>query len=260
MGLVPLMIQAVPAKADSAASLQPPPPARFGRARVGKIARLPHAVREELNERLREGAPLGEILSWLNALPAVRAVLRQRFAGAPISEQNLSRWRCGGYGGWLENQREREALDIMPAAGRHIDQAKREALTSQLALAVAARMVAELQKFNEMPEGPAKSAAWKDLIWSLTLLRRSEFYAGKLQLERNKLAAGKAAQEEPKTGEEQAERIAQILGVASPHWNNFTHQWEGEGAAEMTEKEEIERAVVAERLRRKEERKAKEEV
>jgi len=253
------IIQAAPAPADGPASLEPPPPARFGRARTGKIARLPQAVREEINERLREGAPLGEILSWLNSLPEVRAVLRQRFDGEPISEQNLSRWRCGGYAGWLENQQVRQALEIMSAAGRHIDQAKREALTGQLALAVASRMVVELRKFDEMPEGPAKSAAWKELVWSLTLLRRSEFYAGKLQLERDKLAAVKAAQKVPETGEERAKQIEQILGMGEPHWNNFTHQWEGEGAAEMTEKEEIRRMVVAEMLRRKEERKAKEE-
>jgi hypothetical protein len=101
-----VMIQAAPATAAAA----PVPSNRSGRARTGKIARLPQAVREETNERLREGAPLGEILSWLNSLPEVRAVLRQRFDGEPISEQNLSRWRCGGYAGWLENQQVREAF------------------------------------------------------------------------------------------------------------------------------------------------------
>ena len=249
--------QAAPAPADGAPV--PVPSGRSGRARTGKIARLPHALRQELNERLRDGLPAVEILQWLNAVPEARDMLARRFDGSPISQDNLSWWRHGGYAGWLEHQQATEALAIMAEAGRGIGQEQREALTGQLALAVAARMVEELRKFNEMPEGPAKSAAWKDLVWSLTLLRRSEFYAGKLQLERDKLAAVKAAQKVPETGEERAKQIEQILGMGEPHWNNFTHQWEGEGAAEMTEKEEIRRMVVAEMLRRKEERKAKEE-
>ena len=249
--------QAAPAPADGAPV--PVPSGRSGRARTGKIARLPHAVREALNERLRDGLPCDDILAWINSLPVARECLQKHGDGAPITQDNISRWRHGGYAGWLEHQQATEALAIMAEAGRGIGQEQREALTGQLALAVAARMVEELRKFNEMPEGPAKSAAWKELVWSLTLLRRSEFYAGKLQLERDKLAAIKAAQKVPETGEERAKQIEQILGMGEPHWNNFTHQWEGEGAAEMTEKEEVRRMVVAEMLRRKEERKAKEE-
>jgi hypothetical protein len=249
--------QAAPAPADGAPV--PVPSGRSGRARTGKIARLPHAVRQALNERLRDGLSCDDILAWINSLPVARESLQKHGDGAPITQDNISRWRHGGYAGWLEHQQATEALAIMAEAGRGIGQEQREALTGQLALAVAARMVEELRKFNEMPEGPAKSAAWKNLVWSLTLLRRSEFYAGKLQLERDKLAAVKAAQKVPETGEERAKQIEQILGMGEPHWNNFTHQWEGEGAAEMTEKEEVRRMVVAEMLRRKEERKAKEE-
>jgi hypothetical protein len=249
--------QAAPAPADGAPV--PVPSGRSGRARTGKIARLPHAVRQALNERLRDGLSCDDILAWINSLPVARESLQKHGDGAPITQDNLSWWRHGGYAGWLEHQQATEALAIMAEAGRGIGQEQREALTGQLALAVAARMVEELRKFNEMPEGPAKSAAWKNLVWSLTLLRRSEFYAGKLQLERDKLAAVKAAQKVPETGEERAKQIEQILGMGEPHWNNFTHQWEGEGAAEMTEKEEVRRMVVAEMLRRKEERKAKEE-
>jgi hypothetical protein len=43
--------------------------------RNGKIARLPLALREELNRRLREGEGGRTLLAWLNASPAVRAVL-----------------------------------------------------------------------------------------------------------------------------------------------------------------------------------------
>jgi hypothetical protein len=197
--------------------------------------------------------PASQILPWLNALPEVRAVLAKYFDGSPIIEQNLSRWRHGGYAGWFENQLVKEAVTTMGAAGRGIDQAEREALTSQLATALSARMVLQLRHYDEMPEGPAKTAAWKDLVWSLTLLRRGEFYAGKLRLEQEKLApkkpkAGKA----PACEQEEQEQRRQIMGLGGPRWNNFAKQWEGEGAAEMTEKQEVECLVVAEYLRRKE--------
>jgi hypothetical protein len=243
--------RAAPTTVDGAAAPDPAPAGGTGRARTGKIARLPHSVREALNERLRDGLPRSEITAWLNSLPAVRSLLKKRFGGSPITEDNLSKWRHGGYAGWLENQQTKEAMAIMAAACRDIGQEDREALTDQLSLVLTARMVVELRKFDEMPEGPLKSAAWRELVWSLVFLRRGEFYAGKLQLERDKLFPKKDAAETPLCAQERQERMRQVLGLGGPHWNNFTKQWEGEGAAEMTEKEEVERLVVAELRRRK---------
>jgi len=70
-------------------------------ARKGKIARLPHAIRHELNSRLRDGEPGSMILDWLNDLPEVKAVLDAQFAGEPVKPQNLTDWRQGGYSDWL---------------------------------------------------------------------------------------------------------------------------------------------------------------
>jgi hypothetical protein len=147
----------------------------------------------------------------------------------------------------------------MAAAGRGIDPAEREALTGQLATALSARLVLELRKYDEMPDGPAKTAALKDLVWGLTLLRRGEFYAGKLRLEQEKLAPKKEeARKVPACEQEELEQSRRIMGLGGPNWNNFTKQWEGEGAAEMTERNEVQRMVVAE-LRRRKEAKEKEE-
>ena len=49
--------------------------------RRGKIARLPLAVREELNSRLRNGEPGKDLVLWLNSLPAVQEVLAAQFQG-----------------------------------------------------------------------------------------------------------------------------------------------------------------------------------
>jgi hypothetical protein len=72
--------------------------------RLGKTARLPREIREELNVRLNNGEMGTELVEWLNGLPAVRTVLEAKFQGRPISPQNLSEWKQGGYKDWLRHQ------------------------------------------------------------------------------------------------------------------------------------------------------------
>jgi hypothetical protein len=247
--------RAAPAAAGAAVS-RPAPPGPSGRARTGKIARLPHAVREALNERLRDGLRADEILPWVNALPETQKILQKHFDGLPIAENNLSCWRHGGYEGWLENQQAREAIYIMSAAGRNIKEGEREGLSRQLALVVTSRMVAEVRKYDAMPEGPEKTSAWRGLVWSLVLLRRSEFYAGKLRLDQDRFAPKKKVKEKPECEQQRKERYRKVLGLGGPNWNNFEKRWEGEGAAEMTEMEEVERLVREELRRRKADREA----
>jgi hypothetical protein len=76
--------------------------------RRGKIARLPRAVRDELNIRLDDGQEADDILPWLNALPEVQKIITERFNGVGVSPQNLSAWRQGGFQEWLLH---RELLD-----------------------------------------------------------------------------------------------------------------------------------------------------
>jgi hypothetical protein len=76
--------------------------------RKGKIARLPHDLRTDLNRRLRDNQTAAEILPWLNGQAAVKSILAASFSGEPISDQNLSNWRAGGYQDWLKQQ---ERLD-----------------------------------------------------------------------------------------------------------------------------------------------------
>jgi len=76
--------------------------------RVGKIARLPASIREQLNQRLSNGALGRKIVSWLNTLPEVNRIMAEQFAGKPISENNLSEWRRGGYQDWLHEQQDQE--------------------------------------------------------------------------------------------------------------------------------------------------------
>lgn len=60
-----------------------------------KIARLPFALRERINQRLHDGDEGQPILDWLNAQPEVET---------PVSHQNLSVWRNTGYQEWLKGK------------------------------------------------------------------------------------------------------------------------------------------------------------
>ena len=72
--------------------------------RLSKIARLPANIREELNRRLHDGELSRTILPWVNNLAQTKKVLRELFAGKPITHQNLSEWRRAGYQDWLFHQ------------------------------------------------------------------------------------------------------------------------------------------------------------
>lgn len=71
--------------------------AESARARTGKIARLPASIREKINRKLYDGELSSQILSWLNRQQEVKQVLNRQFNGSPVTPQNLSRWRRGGY-------------------------------------------------------------------------------------------------------------------------------------------------------------------
>ncbi|MEP6670571.1 MAG: hypothetical protein ABJF10_15530, partial [Chthoniobacter sp.] len=75
--------------------------------RLGKIARLPLAIRDWLNERLQDGEPARALVKELNSLPEVQEMLEVYFEGRPINEQNLSAWKLGGFREWQQYQRTR---------------------------------------------------------------------------------------------------------------------------------------------------------
>jgi hypothetical protein len=111
------------------------------RARVGKIARLPGSLRNELNRRLYNGALGKELVPWLNALPEVNHVLAERFAGRPITEDNISEWRRGGFQDWLRERERRARLRELTAEYDHGDP---EEDASQIDAHMQQRLVVEL--------------------------------------------------------------------------------------------------------------------
>ena len=74
-----------------------------------KIGRLPFAIRNELNERIRDSAQGPELLEWLNGLKEMRKILRE-MKSAPVNAQNLTDWRDSGYKHWLEDQNDADRI------------------------------------------------------------------------------------------------------------------------------------------------------
>jgi hypothetical protein len=68
---------------------------------IGKIGRLSKGRREELGERMEDGQTGKELAEWLNSLPDVQALLKEKFGGLPVNEQNVTNWRQSGHLEWL---------------------------------------------------------------------------------------------------------------------------------------------------------------
>ena len=121
------------------------------RTRVGKIARLSHEIREEINEMLRSGYKYTAIRDKLDQL------------GHPgMNASNISAWKHGGYVDWLrEKQRQEQALALPLALERctrhaQIDRMQQNALIvgiSQLSEVLVGFDIAHArQLLNERPE------------------------------------------------------------------------------------------------------------
>ncbi len=106
--------------------------------RIGKIARLPYAVRNELNQRLLNNEPGPDLVAWLNSRDDVQAVLKLRFESRPITEQNLAEWRQGGFEDWLRFQETRDWIaELVGKSGDTLEETEALAVTDWLATPLA---------------------------------------------------------------------------------------------------------------------------
>ena len=154
--------------------------------RNGKIARLPRAVRQELNRRIDDGEQGKKLAAWLNALPEVQAIIAAVFGGKPIREQNLSEWKQGGYRDWLAQQ---EALETVERLGEDAEQWNAEGrppLTDTLALWLSVRYAVETRRIAEAND----VEGWRllrELCGDLVELRRGDHSAERLRIERERM-------------------------------------------------------------------------
>ena len=120
--------------------------------RNGKIARLPGNVREELNARLDDGQQGQSLLDWLHGLPEVQASLEENFKGAPITKQNLSEWRKGGFREWqVRRELCHHACQLSESVQEMNKAVVGASLPGALAATLAARYAAVLNAWDGAP-------------------------------------------------------------------------------------------------------------
>jgi hypothetical protein len=155
-------------------------------ARQGKVARLPHSIREELNRRIQNGEEGKTLAAWLNSLPETQAILEAHFDGKPVSEMNLSRWRVGGYRDWDKKQEALELAHTFCADGSEL--AAAPSLTENLAFRAAAQIAMILRDFNPSGDQDRQLESLALLCREIYRLRRGDQDAKRLQIECERLA------------------------------------------------------------------------
>jgi len=163
----------------------------------GKIGRLPPNLREQLNQRLEQGEPGGRLLEWVKGLPAVRGLLARDFAGEPISAQNLSNWRGGGYQHWLKQQDRRALVRQMTedAADLDADAVGVEVANHWSALLLAELAVATGEQLATITDPAERCTRLQELLQTLVRVRREDYRSGQLQLKRELRARDRAEEE-----------------------------------------------------------------
>ena len=153
------------------------------RARIGKIARLPGAIREELNRRLHNGALGKELVLWLNVLPEVQHVLANRFSGRPVTEDNLSEWRRGGFQQWLLQEERRVRLRELSEQYQSLDPEKRAGqLAADAQERLAIELAEELERLSAMDDPAERWKCLRRLSQELCRLQRSHLRGRELRL------------------------------------------------------------------------------
>lgn len=156
--------------------------------RVGKIARLPRAIREKLNRRLEDGESGVDAVEWLNAQPKVQAVLAAEFGGRPISEQNVSEWKLGGYVEWQKHQDALTLARELAANAKELAEASDGgSLADTVSPLLAARYAAILNNLSAVTGTSAEDLKLlRDVCSDLVALRKGDHSAERLKLDRER--------------------------------------------------------------------------
>jgi hypothetical protein len=132
---------------------------------TGKISCLPHDLRQQLNQRLRDGQRSPQILPWLNELPAVKEILAAQFGGKPLNRQNLANWRHSGYQEWLQEQSQIDRVTRLAEYASRLSHAGNDSLVHGVATLAAAKLLQHLDTLL------ASDCSPDDLIKVVTTLK-----------------------------------------------------------------------------------------
>jgi hypothetical protein len=156
-------------------------------SRNGKIARLPHTVRDQLNRRLQNSDQAKTLLPWLNNLPEVKTLLAAEFNSRPVNKQNLSDWKKGGFRDWLILQQALEFVHNLESDQAPGSQTPAVNFTDKLARWLALQYAAATRSF--VAENPKNQwSHLREFCSDICRLRRGDLYSQLLQVKRDWLA------------------------------------------------------------------------
>jgi len=157
------------------------------RTRTGKIARLPATIREELNRRFNNGSLAKDLVPWLNELPDVKRVMNELFGGRPITEDNLSQWRRGGFQDWLRDEERRvrlcQIMERYEELGPEEGARRSEAHFYQW---IAAELMTEFERLSTMTDRDERWKRFQKISQELNRLQRARARASAAALQQAK--------------------------------------------------------------------------
>ncbi|HLX73022.1 MAG TPA: hypothetical protein VKV04_25635 [Verrucomicrobiae bacterium] len=153
--------------------------------RNGKIAALSQMLREELNERLEAGEQGKDLVKWLNSLPEVKDRMRFCFRGKPITEQNLSQWKKGGYRDWQEKEERRHMLHRLREEFEEIEHiVDPEETQRHLSVMLTLELARAVQEIKEnTPDLKERLERLEPVIGKFAQLRREESNARRVEMQ-----------------------------------------------------------------------------
>lgn len=161
-------------------------------ARTGKIARLPHALREEVNRRLLDNQTSAVLLPWLNAQPEAIAIWEHEFEGMPASAENLSQWRQGGFADWKARTERVENLKTLSSFANELTQSGGHIADGAAAI-LSGQILEALEQAGNLVVTGGSDDAERDpnegliaMAKAVSSLQKSAAAKGKLALDREK--------------------------------------------------------------------------
>lgn len=153
------------------------------KTRIGKIARLSRETREQLNLRLLNGELGTTLLHWLNELPETKNLVNSVFAGKPISKQNLSEWRHGGYQDWLRHQHRQERFRQMSEQGAELEDNEGSGdLFENFSRVVLAEMAEDIDDLHKLRNREERWQRLREIARDLARLQHGYNHSRKIQL------------------------------------------------------------------------------
>ncbi|HVY71470.1 MAG TPA: hypothetical protein VHH73_16175 [Verrucomicrobiae bacterium] len=155
--------------------------------RTGKIACLPHLIREQLNLRLHDGETGPELLEWLNNLDEVKTILARNFGGKEINAPNLTAWRQGGYADWVAQGQALELARRLDEEAREFE-GEEERSGRRLSELMLGWLTAQFMIEARQPvEGEARWRKLRELCAGMTRIRGMELQERRMRIAEAKL-------------------------------------------------------------------------